>query len=227
VLLDFSSHATSSGLYDSFAKALLDRRTAAPSELTGSPSPATTSRYNIYRNNVMVSLTDALAAIYPAVQRITGREFFRAMARCHIRITPPTSPMLFEYGRDFPAFIETYEHVQDIPWLADTARIEREWLDAYHASDVAPLSPDAFAGIPPEQLPDIVFAPHPAARVVRSVYPAVSIFAANRLEGPVTPIHSSAAEDALITRPGMEVVMRLLPAGGAVPAFSSGPGSCD
>jgi len=44
--------------------------------------------------------------------------------------TPPTSPLLFEYGRDFPAFIEGYEHAQDMPWLADTARIERAWLDA-------------------------------------------------------------------------------------------------
>jgi putative DNA-binding protein len=37
--------------------------------------------YNVYRNNVTVSLIDALVAIYPAVQRITGGDFFRAMAR--------------------------------------------------------------------------------------------------------------------------------------------------
>ena len=28
------------------------------------------------------------------------------MARFHVRATPPTSPLLFEYGRDFPDFIE-------------------------------------------------------------------------------------------------------------------------
>jgi hypothetical protein len=37
----------------------------------------------------------------------------------------------------------------------------------------------------------------------------------NRVEGPVTPLRSSAAEDALITRPDMEVAVRLLPPGGA------------
>jgi hypothetical protein len=26
-----------------------------------------------------------------------------------------------------------------MPWLADTARIERAWLDAYHAADAEPL----------------------------------------------------------------------------------------
>ena len=44
--------------------------------------------------------------------RITGEDFFRAMARFHVRATPPTSPLLFEYGRDFPDFIESYEYAQ-------------------------------------------------------------------------------------------------------------------
>ena len=37
----------------------------------------------------------------------------------------------------------------------------------------------------------------------------------NRVEGEVAPLTSSAAEDALITRPDMEVAVRLLPPGGA------------
>jgi len=69
---------------------------------------AAIKRYNVYRNNVTVSLINALAATYPAVQRITGVEFFRVMARFHVRATPPTSPLLFEYGRDFPAFIRIF-----------------------------------------------------------------------------------------------------------------------
>jgi hypothetical protein len=43
----------------------------------------------------------------------------------------------------------------------------------------------------------------------------VAIFAMNRVEGPITPLRSSAAEDALITRPEMEVAVRRLPPGGA------------
>ena len=70
------------------------------------------------------------------------------MARFHVRATPPTSPLLFEYGRDFPDFIERYEYAQSMPWLADVARIERAWLDAYHAADAEPLAPQALASIP-------------------------------------------------------------------------------
>ncbi|MEQ1524656.1 MAG: DUF2063 domain-containing protein, partial [Aestuariivirga sp.] len=140
----------------------------------------------------------------------------RAMARFHVRATPPTSPLLFEYGHGFPNFIERYEYAQPMPWLADVARIERAWLDAYHAADEAPLAPQALASIPPEKLADTIFTPHPATRIVRSRFPAVSIFAANRNDGPVSRIEAADPEDALVTRPGLEVAVRHLPPGGAV-----------
>ncbi len=199
-----------------FSPALLDPQSETPAVVAGPNQKAAVKRYNVYRNNVTVSLIDALAAIFPATQRITGVEFFRAMARFHIRATPPTSPLLFEYGRDFPGFIERYEYAQSMPWLADTARLERAWLDAYHAADMETLTPEALAVIPSDALADAVFAAHPATRIVRSDFAAVSIFAANRTEGPVGPIEATAPEDALITRPGLDVVVRRLPAGGAI-----------
>jgi hypothetical protein len=198
-----------------FALGLMDPSIAAPEDVVASPGKSVVKRYNVYRNNVTVSLIDALAAVYPAIQRITGVDFFRAMARFYIRAMPPTSPLLFEYGRDFPAFIESYEYAREMPWLADTARIERAWLDAYHAGDLPVLAAEALAEIDPASLAEIRFTPHPAARVVRSPYPAVAIFAMNRTDGPVSPLRSSEAEDALVTRPENEVLVSHLPAGGA------------
>jgi Putative DNA-binding domain len=199
-----------------FAAALIDPDGRTPAVVTGPSGKAAIKRYNVYRNNVTVSLIEAVAAIYPAVQRITGVEFFRAMARFHIRATPPKSPLLFEYGRDFPAFIEQYEYARSMPWLADTARVERAWLDAYHAADADPLSAATLGSFPPEQLADLVFVAHPATRIVRSRFSVVTIFAANRGEAPVDQIDASVPEDALITRPGLDVVVRHLPPGGAV-----------
>ncbi|WP_316395179.1 DNA-binding domain-containing protein [Bradyrhizobium sp. 33ap4] len=202
--------------YATFAWALLDPAGTAPAVVTGPAGKGGIKRYNVYRNNVTVSLINALAAVYPAVQRITGAEFFRAMARFHVRATPPSSPLLFEYGRDFPAFIETYEYARGLPWLADVARIERAWLDAYHAADAEPLSADALASFPPERLVDAVFTAHPATRIVRSAFSAVTIFASNRSEAAVDPIDAETPEDALITRPNADVIVRHLPKGGAV-----------
>jgi hypothetical protein len=199
-----------------FAAALMNPVRPVPGAVCGPKGKAVVKRYNVYRNNVTVSLIDALAAIYPAVQRITGVEFFRAMARFHIRATPPTSPLLFEYGRQFPDFIENYEYAQSMSWLADAARLERAWLDAYHAANLAPMAAASLAAIPVERLADAVFTSHPATRVIRSNFAIVTIFAANRQDQPGARIDAGVAEDALVTRPDLEVAVRHLPEGGAV-----------
>lgn len=198
-----------------FASALIDPERPTPALLVGPHGKAAVKRYNVYRNNVTVSLIDALAAIYPCVRRITGDDFFRAMARSHIRATPPTSPLLFDYGRDFPAFIERYAYARPMPWLADTARIERAWLDAYHAADLTPLTAEALASVPPDRLAGLTFIAHPATRIVRSRYSVVTIVAVHRAPEPVGAIDASEPEDALITRPDGDVVLRHLPPGGA------------
>ncbi|GAB2890091.1 DNA-binding domain-containing protein [Paraburkholderia jirisanensis] len=207
--------ACTTGFAAAFARGLMDPSSAAPGELVAAAGKGVVSRYNVYRNNVTVSLIDALAALYPAVARITGSEFFRAMARFHVRATPPVSPLLFEYGRDFPAFIEGYEYAQQMPWLGDVARIERAWMDAYHAADRSVLPMQTLTDMHPEQLGDLHFTPHPATRIVRSAYPAVAIFAMNRRSGPIEPLCSSEPENALITRPAQEVMVSTLPAGAA------------
>src|ERR1700748_546936 len=106
-----------------FATGLTDPTCPTPGGVVGPRGKGAVKRYNVYRNNVTVSLIDALAAIYPAVQRITGAEFFRAMARFYVRAAPPVSPLLFDYGRAFPDFIEAYEYAQQMPWLPGVARL--------------------------------------------------------------------------------------------------------
>ena len=78
--------------FAAFSPALLDPQSELPIVVSGPNEKMAVKRYNVYRNNVTLSLIDALAAIFPATQRITGVEFFRAMARFHIWATPPTSP---------------------------------------------------------------------------------------------------------------------------------------
>jgi hypothetical protein len=198
-----------------FSSGLLHPDKHTPVFVSGPDEKVAVKRYNVYRNNVTVSLIDALGAVFPVTRRITGEDFFRAMARFHIRATPPTSPLLFEYGRDFPEFIESYAFARPVPWLADVARLERAWLDAYHAADSETLTPDTLASLPSESITSTVFAPHPAVQIVRSDFAIVSILGANRGEERVEPFDAFSPEDALISRPRLEVVVRRLPVGGA------------
>ncbi len=132
-----------------------------------------------------------------------------------MRETPPRSPLLFEYGHDFPLFVERYEYASQMPWLADVARIERAWLDAYHSADADSLSADDLADAPSERLADLRLLPHPATRIIHSRFAAVTIFAANRTGSPFSEINAAEPEEALITRPKFDVVVRRLPPGGA------------
>ena len=200
---------------DDFAASLLDPERPVPAGVVdpeGRPAPR---RFAVYRNNVVVGLIEALGAAFPAVRRIVGEPFFRALARAHALQAPPTSPLMAEHGREFPGFLRTFRRVADLPYLPDVARIERAWLDSYHAADAAPLAPEALGAVPPERLEAVRFSPHPAAHVIRSRFAAVSIVAMNRSDGPITPLDTRVPEDALVTRPSLEVRLAALPPGGA------------
>ncbi len=200
-----------------FAAPLLAPDRADPANLTEPGGSERTMRYAVYRNNVASSLVKAIEDIYPATRRIVGPEFFRGMAIGFVRLSPPRSRVLSEYGRDFPAFIEGFGPARPMPYLADVARLERAWLDAYHAADAEPLAQEALAGLPPERLAAACFVPHPAMRLVRSNYAIVSIFQSNRGEPGMTGrIRGDVAEDALVTRPRATVEVRRLEPGCAV-----------
>ena len=202
-------------LEDDFVAALTDPERARPEGLVGPNGKKVAKRFDVYRNNVVSSLIGVLADIFPAVERIVGPRFFRALARAHVLETPPTSRLMTEYGRDFPAFVAQFEYTQSMPYLADVARIERAWLDAYHAADAAPLDPAELGAVPPERLGEVRFVPHPAMQVLRSKFSATSVFAMNRSDGFVSPIDWRHPEDALAVRPALEVNVIAPPPGGA------------
>jgi hypothetical protein len=198
-----------------FGAALLDPDLPLPVGVVGPRGKAASKRFAVYRNNVTVSLVKALAEIFPAVARLVGEDFFRAMARVYMTSEPPQSALLFEYGRGFPAFLEGFEPVAKLPYLPDVARLERIWLDAFHAADAEPLEPAALAAIPPDDLGDLLLTPHPATRVAVSSFAAVSIFSASRANRPLDQIKPLTPEAGLITRPADEVQIRILPPGAA------------
>lgn len=196
-----------------FRSAVFDPAHDKPEEITGPRGKKATKRFNVYRNNVVLSLVNVLVDYFPATGRITGDNFFRAMAREFVRAHPPSSPLLFLYGQDFPAFIEAFEPARAMPYLADVARIERAWLTAYHAADLDPLAPAALGEIPPEKLAEAVFKPHPATGLIRSPFAVFDIYDANRNAETVGAIEIDRPQSVLVTRPGLDVAVTALPEG--------------
>lgn len=199
-----------------FAAALLDARTDVPAGLVGPDGMPSARRFNVYRNNVVVGLSESLKVTYPAVCRIVGEEFFLAMARVYVTADPPRSPMLLQYGSGFPDFIGRFAPAANLPYLADVARIEWAWKEAFHAADATPLSPAVLAEIPQERLGDLRLRLHPSVQLVTSQYPALTMWRMNVGDGVPRPVDlASGGEDCLVVRPAADVEVRFVPPGGA------------
>lgn len=169
-------------------------------------------RINVYRNNTNILLIDALATNFPVVAALVGEDFFANMARAFLRTHPPQSPCLFEYGDSFADFIETFPGVQELPYLADTARLEWARDQAFHAADAPVFDAAQLANIQAEDYGRLTFAIHPAMRVVSSPFPIFAIWDLHQSGANATVELNQGGEAVLITRPGLDVeVTRLGP----------------
>ena len=192
-----------------FAAALGEPSAAPPGMTRGRLGAPDARRFSVYRNNVAVGLIGALEARYPATRGLAGDEAFRALARAFIHARKPRSPVMIAYGEDFPEFVAAHAGVE--PCLADVARLENAWVQAYHGADAAAATVKDLATLSPDLLPGTRIAFHPAARTLRFSTPAASIWAsAQSGDGAAAPVQAI-GEDALITRPEADVRVRILP----------------
>ena len=195
-----------------FTKALLDPARSLPDGLVdpqGRPAP---KRFDVYRNNVVVSLSDALETAFPVIHKLLGDDFFRAMAGVYVRAHPPTSALMMYYGAEMPDFLHSFEPVGHLPYLADVARLELAMREAYHSADSTAIAPEALGALAPEELMQARFTLAPALRIVASDWPIYALWQFNMANGPKPQMQ---AEDVMIVRPAFDPEQILLPKGAA------------
>lgn len=209
-------------MMEAFARPLLDSALPPPPGLKTWNGSDPAPRYAVYRNGVVVKLIDALADTFPVVRQIVGEDFFHAMAREHVRLNPPDSPVLAHYGAGFPGFIAAFGPAAPLPYLAAVAGLEWARVQAFHAAEQAALPLETLRGLQasPEALgrARLIFAP--PLSLIRSRHPVVSIWHAHQGEGDFSGIDPHRAEAALVTRPGLEV--DVIPLGPAAASLLAG-----
>lgn len=201
-----------------FAAALLNPNLPAPVGLTAWNGSDPAQRFRVYRNNVIVSLVDALADTFEVTQELVGEEFFRAMARLYAYAHPPQSRLMAFYGEEFPGFIESFSPATALPYLADVALLEYRRVVAYHAADVPGVGAEAVADVLADDvfLPALVVSLHPSISVVASAFAVVSLWAAHQGVLELSAVAPDASETALVLRNGIEVeVLQISAAAGA------------
>ncbi len=175
-----------------FAKALMS---------DGQPDPAFLRlAFAVYRNTSARGTVEALRAAFPTVDMLVGEEMFSAVAIDYRRERPPVSPVLSEYGADFPAYLARQPWTCELPYVADVARLDRLWLESFLAADHAP-SPRAAVRDEPARL-----MLHPATRFAWLETPAMTIWQAHRDPDGLTDLEPEwQPEGALFTRRGHQV----------------------
>lgn len=201
-------------LQDGFARALRDPGSPPPQGLRDAAPGGSSRRFDVYRNNMMVSLVEALQSTFPAVRRLVGEDYFSAAARAYVQREPPDSPVLLCYGRTFGDFLDALPSASGVPYLGDVARLEWARIKALHAADAEPASIDALAGIDEERVESITFTLHPGLSVIRSHWPVVSLWNACMHPGSSDEVDMGAPEDAVVVRPALKVGVHVPPPGG-------------
>jgi hypothetical protein len=198
-------------LQRSFAEAVMSGDAPIPAAIRLASGPAAASRFGVYRNNVLASLINALAARYPISRSVLWPDTFEGAARLFVNMHPPHSPVLLHYGEGFPGFLRDIGIGPSAEYIADLAELESARVRAYHAADATPLSLEALNGLPPDALPDLRFNVHPSVSFIRSRFPIVSVW-----EAAHAGAHADVwkAEAALIARPQLDVQVWRLPPGG-------------
>lgn len=194
-----------------FTTALLDAKTPVPDDMIDPKGRPAGKRFDVYRNNVVFSLSDALADAYPVVQKLVGEKFFRAMAGVFVRQFPPKTPILFQFAPEFPDFLTSFPPVAKLGYLPDVARLERSRTRSYHAADATPIDGTALAALTPEQMATAELHLHPSLHIISSPFPILAIWQQN-MGAPEVDIPQG-GQDILIVRPYDSVEMRQLPVG--------------
>ena len=160
----------------------------------------------VYRNNVRSAYLRVLGETFPVVARLVGDGFFRYAAHEYFHAYPPHTPLVARYGDNFPDFLEGFEPASGLPYLADVARIESAWLEAYHAPEAEASSAEEISGCISQSPDKAKFVFHPSLRLLSSVHPAYTIWRHNheKRDGTLNP--PAGGERVLIARPEAEVI---------------------
>jgi hypothetical protein len=198
---------------DLIAAALLDPARPVPEGMTDGAGRPAGRRFDVYRNNVVVSLTEALATGYPVIARLLGPQNMAGLARLYLRAHPPTSRLMADHGADFPAFLAGMPQLAHLGYLPDVARLELALRQSYHSADAAPMAAERLAALDPERLLACRVGLAPALRLVRADWPIFDIWRFNTEDGSPKPRHQ--AQDVLVLRPEFDPEPHLLAPGGA------------
>jgi len=170
---------------------------------------------NAYKSNAHSLAERSLASVYPVLLQLLGEDSFAAFARAFWHAHPPERGDLAHWGGALADFSAASAQLDNVPYLADIARVE--W--ALHQAITAPNADADLATLHHlmEQDPTVLqLRLAPGLSVVASAWPVVSLVNAHTDLGEQEPdltqaserLQNGITETALIWRQGFKPQVR-------------------
>ena len=167
---------------------------------------------DVYRNTIARGWILALKGLFPSVEKLVGEDWFSDAALIFARNHPPSSPVLDDYGLDFPDWLVTFPPASELAYLAPIARLDLAWSRAHRAKDAPVLNPDALRVLAKGSHAGARLHLHPSVCLFNFDWTVPSIWLANR-EVPGArgePVWDRQREALAIFRPEWTVQARRL-----------------
>lgn len=135
-----------------------------------------TERLEVYHNNIIGNITDAILAVFPTLNILLGEQFLRQTIRQFIFENPPRASLIQDNANGFDYFLAQQKFIKQYPYIPDMARFELALHSAYYAKDTAPLMPDDLSGIKPDQFYDLRIHIAPSVTLLESAYDIMQLY---------------------------------------------------
>ncbi|MBC3452659.1 putative DNA-binding domain-containing protein [Pseudomonas mosselii] len=175
------------------------------------------SAFAVYRNTVLAGCVEALRANFSSVETLVGQQWMHDAAAEYARQSPPCDVRMIRYGAAFPAFLEALQPVHGLCYLADVARLDFAWCEAFSADDDPWLRLADLAGMTASDLEHSQLSPRSGVRWHWfDQHPVYSLWQHGRDGRPWPEDQPWVAEGALLSGDREGVVHQPLSLGGCI-----------
>lgn len=168
--------------------------------------------FGVYRNAYVARLVEILGNDYERLHAYLGDEGFTKLARGYVAAHPSDQRNARWYGRHLPRFAKETPPFAAHPEIAEIAALEKALDDAFDGPDAPPLTVADLAAIPPEDWPQLTFAPHPTVVRLQTATNAADIWSALK-DGGAPPAPARLPEPGAIVVWRQELMARFRPLG--------------
>lgn len=143
---------------------------------------------DIYREQFWLRHVDVLRDDFASIEHAVGEDAFERLAQAYLTECPSASFTLRDLGEHMTRFLASRSPWSEDPFLADLARVEWAFVDAFDGPDAPPFVPASIAGVAEEAWPTARIVLHPSLQRLALAYPAHDYrIAARKDESPVRP----------------------------------------